>query len=69
MSRPGFESGVPEEDVHAPCECAHQNQMDRLELKLDELLAFRDVVLTTAAPLLSGKTKTWLALLAKTKGV
>lgn len=43
-------------------------QMDRIELKLDEVLAFRDAVMTAAAPFMTGKNKMWLALLAKSKG-
>lgn len=44
------------------------NQLDRIETKLDEVLAFRDLILEVAAPLLSGKGGKWLALFAKTKG-
>ena len=65
MSRPGFEGDVPETDFDVPDLIG---RLDRIELKLDEVLAFRDVVLATAAPLLAGKGKTWLALLAKTRG-
>ncbi len=44
-------------------------QLDRIETKLDEVLTFRDLILTTAAPFLTGgKSKIWLALLAKGKG-
>lgn len=46
-----------------------QAQLDRIETKLDEVLAFRDLILETASPFLSGgKSKVWLALLAKSKG-
>lgn len=45
-----------------------QAQLDRIELALQELLEFRDLVVTAAAPLLAGKGKAWLALLAKTRG-
>lgn len=46
-----------------------QAQLDRIETKLDEVLAFRDLILETAGPFLSGgKSKVWLALLAKSKG-
>lgn len=48
---------------------AHQAQLDRIETKLDEVLAFRDLILETAGPFLTGgKSKVWLALLAKSKG-
>ena len=44
-------------------------QLDRIEIKLDEMLAFRDLILETAGPFLTGgKSKVWLALLAKSKG-
>lgn len=46
-----------------------QSQLDRIETKLDEVLAFRDLILETAGPFLAGgKSKIWLALLAKSKG-
>lgn len=46
-----------------------QAQMERIETKLDEMLAFRDLILETAGPFLTGgKSKVWLALLAKSKG-
>lgn len=46
-----------------------QTQLDRIELKLDEVLAFRDLILETAGPFLKGgKSSVWLAMLAKTKG-
>jgi hypothetical protein len=54
-------------EVAAPCGCVRQEQLDRLELKLDELLAFRDLVTVTVAPWMSGKGSGWLALLAKTR--
>ncbi len=48
---------------------AMQVQLDRIEAKQDEFLAFRDLILTTTAPFLTGgKSKIWLALLAKGKG-
>lgn len=48
---------------------ARQAQLDRIETKLDEMLAFRDLILETVGPFLTGgKSKVWLALLAKTKG-
>lgn len=44
-------------------------QLDRIELQNAEVLAFRDLILETAGPFLSGgKSKVWLALLAKSKG-
>ena len=44
-------------------------QLDRIEAKLDAMLAFRDLLLETAGPFLTGgKSKVWLALLAKSKG-
>lgn len=46
-----------------------QAQLDRIETKLDEMLAFRDLILETVGPFLTGgRSKVWLALLAKTKG-
>lgn len=45
-----------------------QAQLDRVEIKLDEMLEFRDLILETAAPLLGGRSKKWLLLLAKSKG-
>lgn len=46
-----------------------QARLDRIETKLDEVLAFRDLILETAGPFLSGgKGKVWMALLAKSKG-
>lgn len=40
-----------------------------IETKLDEVLQFRDLLLETAGPFLTGgKSKVWLALLAKSKG-
>jgi len=46
-----------------------QAQLDRIETKLDEVLSFRDLILETAGPFLTGgKSKVWLALLAKSKG-
>lgn len=40
-----------------------------IESKLDEVLVFRDLLLETAGPFLTGgKSKVWLALLAKSKG-
>lgn len=47
---------------------AREAQLDRIEFKLDELLQFRDLLLEAAGPFLTGgKSKVWLALLAKTK--
>ncbi len=44
-------------------------QLDRIELQNAEILAFRDLILETAGPFLTGgKSKVWLALLAKSKG-
>lgn len=44
-------------------------QLDRIELQNTEVLAFRDLILETAGPFLTGgKSKVWLALLAKSKG-
>lgn len=44
-------------------------QLDRIELQNAEILAFRDFILETAGPFLTGgKSKVWLALLAKSKG-
>lgn len=40
-----------------------------IETKLDEVLQFRDLLLETAGPFLTGgRSKVWLALLAKSKG-
>lgn len=47
---------------------AKQAQLDRIEAKLDEVLAFHAVVAEAAAPFLSGKGHKWLALVAKAKG-
>lgn len=44
-------------------------QLDRIEQQNTEILAFRDLILETAGPFLTGgKSKVWLALLAKSKG-
>ena len=44
-------------------------QLDRIETQNAEILAFRDLILETAGPFMTGgKSKVWLALLAKTKG-
>ena len=44
-------------------------QLERIELQNAEVLAFRDLILETAGPFLTGgKSKVWLALLAKSKG-
>ena len=46
-----------------------RTQLDRIECQNTEILAFRDLVLETAGPFLAGgKSKVWLALLAKSKG-
>jgi hypothetical protein len=60
MDTAGKSRTQPETEQHA--------QLDRIEGKLDEMLAFRDLILTTAGPLLSGgRSKVWLALLAKSR--
>lgn len=44
-------------------------QLDRIELQNAEILAFRDLLMETAAPFLKGgKSSVWLAMLAKSKG-
>lgn len=44
-------------------------QLDRVELQNTEILAFRDLILESVGPFLTGgKSKMWLALLAKSKG-
>ena len=44
-------------------------RLDRIELQNAEILTFRDLIMETAAPFLTGgKSKVWLALLAKSKG-
>ncbi len=50
------------------CEAAAYpgEQLDRIEAKLDEVLAFRDLIMETVGPFLTGsKSKVWMALLAK----
>jgi hypothetical protein len=47
---------------------ATTEQLDRIEAKLDEMLAFRDFIMATTAPFLSGKGAKYLALFAKAKG-
>lgn len=48
---------------------AVRQQLDRIELQNAEILAFRDLVLETAGPFLTGgRSKVWLAMLAKTRG-
>ena len=39
-----------------------------IEEKLDAVLRFCDVVAAAAAPLMGGKGKVWMALLAKSRG-
>ena len=44
-------------------------QLDRIELQNVQILQFCQTVLETAGPFLTGgKSKVWLALLAKSKG-
>jgi hypothetical protein len=43
-------------------------QMDRIEAKLDQVLAFNATVAEVAAPFLGGKAPKWLALVAKSRG-
>ena len=64
MEEPLSDFAVPK-----PVASPGQAQLDRIETKLDEVLAFRDLIMETAAPFLTGgKSKVWLALLAKSRG-
>ena len=46
-----------------------QAQLDRIEMKLDEMLLFRDTLMQMAAPFMNGnKGRVWMAMLAKSKG-
>lgn len=42
--------------------------VEQLHEKVDRVLAFCDLVARTAAPLMGGKGKIWMAMLAKTRG-
>lgn len=44
-----------------------QAQLDRIELKLDQVLDFHAALATAIEPFLSGKNVKWLALVAKAK--
>jgi hypothetical protein len=64
--RPATATERAEDAVHTR---AREEQLTRIETKLDEMLLFRDLLLETASPFLTGgKSKVWLALLAKSKG-
>lgn len=55
--------------VAAAYDDPHQAKLDRIEAKLDEVLTFRDLIMETAGPFLTGgKSKIWMALLAKRQG-
>lgn len=43
-------------------------RLDRIEAKLDQVLAFCALATNAAGPFLGGKGRSWMALLAKSKG-